>query len=188
MATKLTEYISSSTGFADSTVSTVVEAFYKFIELSLRQGEEVKLEKFGNFFIKDAPERPGRNPRTGEQITIPAKRRPDFKFSKIFVQSIQPDAATSAPSSPLKDTTTAQTNRSASSSEKKLPPPIPANLLPTQNRTWYLSGANNTFVEVPESALIAEGVTGDTPLWSVSTGWKLAKDIPELRYLFGVAA
>lgn len=87
---KLTKYIEQSTGYNSAIITSVMAAFYKFIEVSLRQGEEIKIENFGNFFAKDMEERPGRNPRTGEPITIAAKRKAVFKFSKSFLNLIQP--------------------------------------------------------------------------------------------------
>ncbi len=48
----------------------IVEAFFDGIREKLAQGEEVKLSGFGNFTLRDKSPRPGRNPKTGVEITI----------------------------------------------------------------------------------------------------------------------
>lgn len=173
------EYIQNATGYNAAIISSVLDSFFKFVEVSLRQGKEIRLEKFGKFNFKDTPPRTGRNPRTGEEIDVPAKRRPDFKFSKTFIVAVQPEEL------PL---TTAQTEAA------KLPPPIPPELLAETvsnqsevQHTWFMS-VDGKSVEVAQSELIAKGVNPNTPLWSDRTGWKLAKDLPELNYLFATAA
>jgi nucleoid DNA-binding protein len=173
------EYIQNATGYNAPTITGVLDSFFKFVEVSLRQGQEIRLEKFGKFTFKDTPSRTGRNPRTGEEIDVPAKRRPDFKFSKSLIAAVQPEEL------PL---TIAQTEST------KLPPPIPPELLAENvgnksepQRTWFMSIEGQS-IEVKESELIAKGVNPSTPLWSDRTGWKLAKDLPELNYLFATAA
>ena len=51
-----------------------VELFFELIKSTLESGEEVKLSGFGNFNLRDKSERPGRNPKTGEEIPIKARR------------------------------------------------------------------------------------------------------------------
>ena len=52
----------------------LVEAFFEEVRLALEEGEEVKLSGFGNFVLRDKNQRPGRNPKTGEEIPITARR------------------------------------------------------------------------------------------------------------------
>jgi integration host factor subunit alpha len=52
----------------------LVEKFFEEIRLSLESNEQVKLSGFGNFDLRDKKERPGRNPKTGEEIPINARR------------------------------------------------------------------------------------------------------------------
>ena len=52
----------------------VVEQFFEEIRLCLESGEQVKLSGFGNFNLRDKSSRPGRNPKTGEEIPISARR------------------------------------------------------------------------------------------------------------------
>ena len=49
------------------------------IKTALESGENVKLSGFGNFILRDKPERPGRNPKTGEVVPILARRVVTFK-------------------------------------------------------------------------------------------------------------
>ncbi|QLB21370.1 integration host factor subunit alpha [Vespertiliibacter pulmonis] len=57
----------------------LVEQFFEEIQLSLEKGEEVKLSGFGNFLVRDKKARPGRNPKTGEDVAVSARRVVTFK-------------------------------------------------------------------------------------------------------------
>ncbi len=56
-----------------------VDAWFETIAEALEAGEQVKLSGFGNFQLRDKSERPGRNPKTGEEIPISARRVVTFK-------------------------------------------------------------------------------------------------------------
>ena len=56
-----------------------VDEFFEIIRHSLDHGEHVKLSGFGNFILRDKPQRPGRNPKTGENIPVLARRVVTFK-------------------------------------------------------------------------------------------------------------
>ena len=56
-----------------------VDAWFETITQALESGEDVKLSGFGNFQLRDKNERPGRNPKTGEEIPISARRVVTFK-------------------------------------------------------------------------------------------------------------
>ena len=60
----------------------MVDAFFGLIAEQLIAGKEVKLLGFGNFQVRSKPPRPGRNPRTGDAVDVPAKRVPYFKPGK----------------------------------------------------------------------------------------------------------
>ena len=53
---------------------TMVESFFEEISARLEGKEDVKLSGFGNFHLRDKPARPGRNPKTGEDVPITARR------------------------------------------------------------------------------------------------------------------
>jgi integration host factor subunit alpha len=57
----------------------LVEAFFEEIRFSLEQGQQVKLSGFGNFDLRNKNQRPGRNPKTGEEIPISARRVVTFR-------------------------------------------------------------------------------------------------------------
>ena len=56
-----------------------VDAYFEIIKFALESGENVKLSGFGNFQLRDKNERPGRNPKTGEEIPISARRVVTFR-------------------------------------------------------------------------------------------------------------
>ena len=60
----------------------LVEHFFAEIKDSLIRGEAVKLSGFGNFQLREKPQRPGRNPKTGEEIPITARRVVTFHASQ----------------------------------------------------------------------------------------------------------
>ena len=56
-----------------------VDAFYEVVRDALERGEQVKLSGFGNFDLRQKNQRPGRNPKTGEEIPISARRVVTFR-------------------------------------------------------------------------------------------------------------
>ncbi len=56
-----------------------VDAFFEVLREALEQGEPVKLSGFGNFDLRNKNQRPGRNPKTGEEIPISARRVVTFR-------------------------------------------------------------------------------------------------------------
>jgi integration host factor subunit alpha len=56
-----------------------VEAYFEIIRAALESGENVKLSGFGNFQLREKNQRPGRNPKTGEEIPISARRVVTFR-------------------------------------------------------------------------------------------------------------
>ncbi|MDB9318200.1 HU family DNA-binding protein [Nodularia spumigena] len=149
MNTQLVEYIQTSTGFQKNTIESVLNSFVQYVKLQLTQKFSVNLSKFGTFSVRFLDEREGRNPKTGEALTIPGKWKPRFKFSPDFI--VQPDPVAEF--------------------EVKEP------------KIWQIQ-IDNKPIEVPENKLKDYSVTKNTAVWSGETGWKLAKDIPELEYLF----
>ncbi len=60
----------------------IVELFFEEIKQSLESGEQVKLSGFGKFELRDKSGRPGRNPKTGESVSLTEKHVPHFKPGK----------------------------------------------------------------------------------------------------------
>lgn len=69
----------SEVGLNKREAKEFVEVFFEEIRLALEKGEHVKLSGFGNFTLRDKGERPGRNPKTGEDIPISARRVVTFR-------------------------------------------------------------------------------------------------------------
>lgn len=67
----------------------MVETFFDEIRGALERGESVKLSGFGNFQLRDKPQRPGRNPKTGEEIPISARRVVTFHASQKLKTQIE---------------------------------------------------------------------------------------------------
>ena len=59
-----------------------VELFFEKIREALEEGKSVKLSGFGGFSIRDKSQRPGRNPKTGEEVAVSARRVVTFKASQ----------------------------------------------------------------------------------------------------------
>lgn len=66
-------------GLSKQDAKKLVELFFEEIRKSLEQGEQVKISGFGNFELRDKSPRPGRNPKTGEDIPISARRVVTFR-------------------------------------------------------------------------------------------------------------
>jgi integration host factor subunit alpha len=67
----------------------MIDAFFDLIAQSLVEGKDVKISGFGNFQIRTKSARPGRNPRTGEEIPIEARRAVTFHASAKLKEQIQ---------------------------------------------------------------------------------------------------
>lgn len=59
-----------------------VELFFEEIRFALESGDNVKFSGFGSFSVRDKPQRPGRNPKTGEEIPVSARRVVTYKTSQ----------------------------------------------------------------------------------------------------------
>jgi integration host factor subunit alpha len=84
-----------ASGLSKREAAEVVEAFFSVIKETLERGETVKIAGFGNFVVRDKNERVGRNPQTGEAITISARRVVTFKASDLLKQKLQEETPSS---------------------------------------------------------------------------------------------
>lgn len=90
----IAETLFNDVGLSKRESKEMVEAFFEEIRLSLEANEQVKISGFGNFDLRDKGERPGRNPKTGEDIPITARRVVTFKPGqklKAKVETISKD-------------------------------------------------------------------------------------------------
>ncbi len=70
----MAESLFNKLGLNKKEARELVALFFQELEASLAIGEQIKLSGFGNFYLRDKDERPGRNPRTGEKVLITARR------------------------------------------------------------------------------------------------------------------
>ena len=75
-------------GFSKKEEAEIVEAVFDIIKDTLAGGEVVKISGFGNFVVKEKRSRRGRNPQTGEEISITARRVLTFKSSQVLRKTI----------------------------------------------------------------------------------------------------
>ncbi len=85
----LTDILFERVGLNKREAKELVDAFYAEISNSLEQGKEVRISGFGNFTIRDKPPRPGRNPKTGEEIPISARRVVTFQASQKLKSAVE---------------------------------------------------------------------------------------------------
>ncbi|RAJ98819.1 integration host factor subunit alpha [Aliidiomarina maris] len=76
---EIAEHLFEKNGLNKKDAKDMVELFFEEIRSALENGEQVKLSGFGNFELRDKSERPGRNPKTGEDIPISARRVVTFR-------------------------------------------------------------------------------------------------------------
>ena len=86
---ELTEWLYEQVGLNKREAKEMVETFFEEICSALERGEMVKLSGFGNFQLRDKPQRPGRNPRTGEEIPITARRVVTFHASQKLKSMVE---------------------------------------------------------------------------------------------------
>jgi|TARA_X000000368_G_scaffold354908_1_gene296513 integration host factor subunit alpha len=75
----LAEMLFEELGLNKREAREIVEMFYVEISEALEKNDNVKISGFGNFELKDKKSRPGRNPKTGEEVDISARRVVTFK-------------------------------------------------------------------------------------------------------------
>jgi len=86
---ELSEMLFERVGLNKREAKDMVETFFEEIRDALVRGDSVKLSGFGNFQLRDKPQRPGRNPKTGEAIPISARRVVTFHASQKLKAQIE---------------------------------------------------------------------------------------------------
>lgn len=80
-------------GFSKKEAAEIVESVFNQIKETLERGEKIKISGFGNFIVREKKARIGRNPQTGEEITISARRVLTFKPSQVLKNVLNPQQA-----------------------------------------------------------------------------------------------
>ena len=75
----LVEMVHNEIGLNKREAKELIECFFEQIKKSLEEGKDIKLSGFGNFLLRNKAPRPGRNPKTGEEVTISSRRVVTFK-------------------------------------------------------------------------------------------------------------
>ncbi|GFE60782.1 integration host factor subunit alpha [Geobacter sp. AOG2] len=84
----IAERIHSATGYSKKESVEMMESLFSIMKNTLESGETLKISGFGSFIVKQKMDRRGRNPQTGETITIEARRVLTFKPSTVLKQAI----------------------------------------------------------------------------------------------------
>jgi integration host factor subunit alpha len=77
-------------GFSKKEAADLVDLVFEMMKETLGRGEKIKISGFGNFVLRDKRQRPGRNPQTGEVISISERRVLTFKASQILKHALNP--------------------------------------------------------------------------------------------------
>jgi integration host factor subunit alpha len=85
---ELTETLANQLGFSQSNCAEIVDSFLENMKSSMLKGESIKLVHFGTFTVRDKSPRKGRNPRTGETITIKKRQAISFRPSKKLREQV----------------------------------------------------------------------------------------------------
>lgn len=80
----IVEKVYQKIGFSKKEASELVEMVFNELKSTLEKGDKVKISGFGNFIVRGKKERVGRNPQTGDQITISARRVLTFRPSQVL--------------------------------------------------------------------------------------------------------
>jgi integration host factor subunit alpha len=82
------EAVYEQIGFSKKEAAEVVELVFESMKDTLAEGEKIKISGFGNFVVREKRARVGRNPQTGDKITITERRVLTFKPSQVLKDSL----------------------------------------------------------------------------------------------------
>ncbi len=86
---ELIDKIASGTGLSKADATRALDSTLNSVKLALKKGQKVTLVGFGTFSVVKRKSRKGRNPRTGEVITIPAAKVPKFTSGKALKDAVR---------------------------------------------------------------------------------------------------
>jgi DNA-binding protein HU-beta len=85
---ELIEAVAAAADLTKADATKAVEAFIDTVTRTLQKGDQVAIIGFGSFSVKSRAARQGRNPKSGEPISIPASRVPGFKAGKALKDAV----------------------------------------------------------------------------------------------------
>ncbi len=86
---EMAERLFAEVGLNKREAKEFVDLFFETIRAALERGEPIKLSGFGNFELRSKNQRPGRNPKTGEEIPISARRVVTFRAGQRLKQRVE---------------------------------------------------------------------------------------------------
>ena len=84
----IVETVYEKIGFSRKESAELVDLVFDFMKETLETGSKIKISGFGNFIVREKRSRKGRNPQTGEEIQISARRVLTFKPSQVLRKAI----------------------------------------------------------------------------------------------------
>jgi DNA-binding protein HU-beta len=87
--TELVDAVATQAELSKQDAKKAVEALFETISDTLAQEEKIQLIGFGTFEVRERAARTGRNPQTGEEMTIPASKAPAFKPGKELKEAVK---------------------------------------------------------------------------------------------------
>ena len=84
----LVSAVAEASGLTKTDAGKAVEATFEAVTSALKKGDEVRLVGFGTFAVAKRKASTGRNPRTGEEMKIPASNQPKFKAGKALKDAV----------------------------------------------------------------------------------------------------
>ncbi len=90
----MAESLFNELGLHRTEARELVDSYFEELIASLAVGENVRLSGFGNFHLRDKSERPGRNPKTGENVLIAARRVVTFRAGQKLQDRVKAYAGT----------------------------------------------------------------------------------------------
>lgn len=86
--TEVIAQVAKKAGLTKKDAEKAVQALFESVQQALRDGDKVQLIGFGTFEAKERSARVGRNPRTGQELEIPASKYPVFKAGKALKEAV----------------------------------------------------------------------------------------------------
>jgi integration host factor subunit alpha len=84
----IVETIHETVGFPKRETAQIVDKALEIMKSALADGDPVMISGFGKFSVKDKEARKGRNPKTGDSMTLPARRVVTFKVSRVLKERV----------------------------------------------------------------------------------------------------
>jgi len=85
---EIVQFVCEKTGLSRQESAGIVDQLFELLKETLEKGERIKISGFGNFIVREKRPRRGRNPQTGEEMMISARRVLTFKPSPVLRKAL----------------------------------------------------------------------------------------------------